>query len=85
MSKTNLYIKASELAASYQDWKSGVGKDDQKLTWEQYCQIENDLDLEVVNLFWSALNYEYVGVDEASVRDLDVSFLPSKLMGEAYA
>jgi hypothetical protein len=85
MTKKNLYIQASELAAHYQDWKSGVGKDNQKLTFEQLCQIENDLDLEAVNLFWSALNEEYEGVDDGLTRDLDVSHLASRLRYEAYA
>ena len=85
MSKQNLYLQASDLAVAYQDWKAGVGKDNKTLTWEEYCQIENELDLEVVNLFWSALNAEYEGLDVDTINTMELSYIASMLRSEAYA
>lgn len=85
MSKQNLYLQASDLAAAYRDWKDGVGKDNKKLTWKEYCQIENELDLEVVNLFWSALNDEYEGLDLDTINAMELSHIASMLRSEAYA
>ena len=85
MSKQNLYLQAADLATAYLDWKAGVGKDKKTLTWEEYCQIENELDLEVVNLFWSALNAEYEGLDADTINAMEISHLASMLKSEAYS